>query len=104
MLTLSWAPSTSGSVSTGSAPAAASRRLSTAGAQPATRVPPTALPLPALPPDHATSPVDGSTDVTSAPVRIVAPAETAAAASESVSAPMPPTGTSQSPVPPPMRW
>ena len=32
------------------------------GAQPATRVPPTALPLPALPPAHATSPVEGSTD------------------------------------------
>ena len=38
------------------------------------------------------------------PVTSSAPAPTAAFASASVTAPMPPTGTSQSPVPPPIRW
>ena len=42
--------------------------------------------------------------VTSTPVRTCAPAATAASRSAAVSAPMPPIGTSQSPVPPPMAW
>ncbi|CAH0326465.1 hypothetical protein SRABI128_05355 [Microbacterium sp. Bi128] len=50
-----------------------------------------------------TSP-DGETDVTSTPVRMSAPASRAARSSSAVTAPMPPTGTSQCPVSPPMTW
>ena len=42
--------------------------------------------------------------LTPAPVRISAPASTAAFASASVTAPMPPIGTRHSPVPLPIRW
>jgi hypothetical protein len=50
-----------------------------------------------------TSP-SGSIAVTSAPVTIRAPAADATRVSSVVSAPIPPTGTSQSPVPLPMTW
>ena len=81
---------------------AASSWLRTAGARPDSTVAP-ARAAQALGRRHVTSP-PGSTETTSAPVSTVAPAATAARASPSVTAPMPPTGTSQSPVPPPMRW
>ena len=42
--------------------------------------------------------------MTSADVRMVAPASRAARSSSPDTAPIPPTGTSQSPVPPPIRW
>lgn len=45
-----------------------------------------------------------ATDITSCPVAISAPAARAASASAPVTAPMPPTGTSQSPVHWPMTW
>ena len=103
MLTLSCAPSGAGSVSTGPAPARASSWLRTAGASPDSTVDPCAVRSPSPCWRQVTSP-SGSTETTSAPVSTVAPAATAARASPSVTAPMPPTGTSQSPVPPPMRW
>lgn len=49
-------------------------------------------------------PPSGVTPVTSCPVTSSAPARRAEAASASVTAPMPPTGTSQSPVLPPITW
>ena len=45
-----------------------------------------------------------STDVTSAPVTICAPASRATRSSSAVTAPLPPTGTFHSPVPLPMMW
>ncbi len=99
MLTLSWAPSGAGG---GGSPSRAARSLGEALTRtwPAWTVPsPSAV-------RYVTSARRPSVSmrVTSWPVRRWAPAAWAASARASVRAPMPPTGTSQSPVPPPMTW
>ena len=97
MLSLSCAPSGAGSSGGGSP----SSRASTAGATLASTrragtEPPsknTSAPTPSV-----------SIEVTSHPSRTSAPAAHASAASSSVNAPIPPTGTSQSPVSLPITW
>ena len=101
MFTFSCAPSGAGPV--GARP---SSRSSTAGAHAAsTWRAPTRRSVPSV---HTTSAgVDappGSIATTRADVLISAPAVRAAASSAPATAPMPPTGTSQSPVPPPITW
>ncbi len=99
MLTLSCAPSGLAGGSAPSSPARAcgealtstSRAARVRVAVPSSYVTSATLPSVAMP-------------VTSAPVTISAPAARAASASASVKAPMPPIGTSQSPVPPPITW
>ena len=97
MLILSWAPSGSGPA--GVSPSSADR---VAGATLA-RMWPAATVYPDSPCRTVTAP-SGSIAVTSAPVRISAPAARAARARAALTAPIPPTGTRQAPVPLPMRW
>ncbi len=101
MLTLSWLPS--GPPSAGAWPRSES---STRGAALTSTCPAaTACSRPSSSAHRTSAPSRrGCTATTFALVRSSAPAERAAPVSASTTAPIPPTGTSQSPVPPPITW
>ena len=101
MFTFSCAPSTVALESAASSPPARSRSASTAGPTPLSTIRP--FSTRGSSPPTCTSP-SGDIAVTGAAVRICAPAARAARSSSLVTRPIPPTGTSQSPVPPPMTW
>ena len=101
-LILTWAPSGAACAAIEPAfrpSAAANSRCSTAGPTPLS----TSRPATRVPSARVTAP-SGSTEVTSAPVRNSAPAARAVRSRPPLTWPMPPTGTSQSPVPPPITW